>query len=71
MWTTTGHCLATWLKVTLVLGVLVLVAGIVWGFGTGPFVIAVIAAVVLDLLAIRGLVREWAFEARGSWWWFG
>ena len=71
MWATTGHCLATWLKVTLVLGVLVLIAGMVWGFGSGAFVLAVVAAIVIELIAIRGLARAWTFDARGTWWWFG
>jgi len=67
---TTGWCLATWLKVTALLAVLTVVAGFVWGFDSGQFIVAVLAAIVLDLCAIRGLLREWAFEARGSWWWF-
>jgi len=70
MWETTGWCLRTWLKVTLVLAVLIGVAAAVWGVGTRPFIVAVVAAVVLELLTIRGLLREWAFDARGRWWWF-
>lgn len=71
MWSTTGRCIGTWLKVTLVLGLLVLVAGLVWGWRSGPFALAVLGAVLVELLAIRGLIREWAFDARGTWWWFG
>jgi hypothetical protein len=71
MWATTGHCIATWLKVTVVLGVLVLIAGFVWGFGSSAFTLAVLAAILIDLIAVRGLAREWSFNARGSWWWFG
>jgi len=66
---TTGRLIGTWVRVTLVLGMLVLIAGWVWGFGSTPFVIAVIAAVGVELLAVRGLAREWVFDARGHWWW--
>jgi hypothetical protein len=65
----TGRMFGTWLRVTLLLGLAVLVAGWIWGFGTGPFVIAVVGAVAVELLALRGLAREWVFEARGHWWW--
>lgn len=70
MWATTTWALRTWLKVTVVLAALVGLAALLWGVGSRPFVLAVVAAVVLDLLAIRGLLREWAFDARGHWWWF-
>jgi hypothetical protein len=70
MWHTTGWAVRTWLKVTLLLGVLLAVAAIAWGIGTRPFVLAVIVAVLVELLTIRGLCREWAFDARGRWWWF-
>lgn len=70
MWSTTAWVLRTWLKMTLALAALVAVAALVWGVGSRPFVLAVVAAVLLDLLTIRGLIREWAFDARGSWWWF-
>ena len=71
MFVTTGRCLATWLKVTAVLAALVTLVGIIWGWGSDPFILAVVAAAVLELLAIRGLLRDWSFEASGSWWWFG
>ncbi len=70
MFSTTGWCLATWLKVTALLGAGVLTVGLICGFDSGQFMTAVVIAVVLDLLAIRGLAREWMWEARGSWWWF-
>ena len=53
MWATTGHCIATWLKVTVTLGVLVLIAGFVWGFHSNAFVLAVLAAIVIDLIAMK------------------
>lgn len=71
MLATTGRCLAIWLKITLALAILLAVAGIVWGFSTGQFTLAVFAAIVVELVAIRGLVREWMFDARGTWWWIG
>lgn len=70
MWDTTGWCLATWLKITGILAGLVVVVGLVWGWQSTAFALAVITAIVIDLLVIRGLAREWSWEARGSWWWF-
>lgn len=68
---TTGWCLRTWLKTTVLLGLAVLMIGLFSGFDSTTFHIALIAAAALDLLAIRLLAREWMFEARGSWWWLG
>lgn len=70
MWSTTGRCLATWAKVTIILAALLAVAALAWGWDSGEFVLAVIAAVLLELLAVRGLLREWSFEASGTWWWW-
>lgn len=70
MWETTGRCLLTWLKITIVLGVLVAGTGWVWGWHSSPLALAVIAAILVELLTIRGLLRWWAFEASGNWWWF-
>ena len=67
---TTGQLIGTWLRVTFFLGLAVLVVGWIWGFGTGPFALAVVVAVVVEVLALRGMAREWVFEARGRWWWF-
>jgi hypothetical protein len=69
MLSVTGRLLLTWLRVTFLLGLVLLVVGWVWGFGSGAFVVAVLAAVGVELLTIRGLAREWAFEARCHWWW--
>jgi hypothetical protein len=69
MFSVTGRLLLAWLRVTLLLGLAVLVVGGVWGFDSGAFVLAVLGAVGVELLAIRGFVREWTFEARGFWWW--
>lgn len=69
MLSVTGRLLRIWLRVTLVLGLVLVVVGWVWGFGSGPFVLAVLVAIGVELLTIRGLAREWAFEARVHWWW--
>jgi len=31
--------------------------------------VVVIVAVLVELWAIRQLAKEWAYEARSSWWW--
>jgi hypothetical protein len=69
MWAVTGWALTTWLKVTVVLVVLVGLAWLVWGVHSGQFVLAAIGAVLLEGYTIRQLCREWAYEARSSWWW--
>jgi hypothetical protein len=66
---TTGQLIGTWLRITFFLGLAVLMVGWIWGFGSGPFAVAVVVAVVVEVLALRGLTREWVFEARGRWWW--
>lgn len=68
MWAVTGWALVTALKVTAALMLLVGLAWLAWG-DTGPFWLTVIGAVLLDGYAIRQLAREWASEARSSWWW--
>jgi membrane protein YdbS with pleckstrin-like domain len=69
MWEVTGWALTTWLKVTVVLSVGVGAAWLVWGAGSGPFWLAALGAGLLELYAIRQVGREWAYEARSSWWW--
>ena len=70
MWDTTGWALRIWAKVTVLLGVLVAVAAVVWGVDSTAFVLAVLGAGLVELGTIRGLCREWAFDARARWWWF-
>jgi hypothetical protein len=65
----TGRCLAIWLKVTLVLAAVVAGFAIVAGVASPAFKVTVVVAVLLELAAIRGLAREWAFDAKGNWWW--
>jgi hypothetical protein len=69
MWAVTGWALATWLKVTALLGALVLIAWLVYGIDSGWFWLAVLGGSVVELWTIRQLSREWTFEARSSWWW--
>jgi hypothetical protein len=69
MWAVTGWALATWLKVTVVLVALVGAAWLAWGAHSGGFLLAVTGAGVLELYTVRQLCREWAYEARSSWWW--
>ena len=69
MWAVTGWALATWLKVTVVLGVLVGVAWLTWGGPSGQFLLAALGAVLAEAYTVRQLCREWADEARHSWWW--
>ena len=65
----TAWALATWVRVTLVLAALVGLAWLVWGGHSGQFVLAVVGALLLEGYAVRQLCREWAYEARSSWWW--
>lgn len=69
MWEATTWALATWLKGTLLLALLV--AGCWWWFGTGSgaLVLAVITAVLIEIHLTRLLVREWTHEASFRWWW--
>ncbi|GAA1187553.1 hypothetical protein [Pseudonocardia alaniniphila] len=69
MWSVTGWVFATWLKITLLLALAVLVAALVFGTGSGWFWLATAAAVLAELYVIRQLAREWGYEARLSWWW--
>jgi hypothetical protein len=69
MWAVTGWALTTWLKVTVFLLLGVGVAWLVWGAHSGQFLLALVGAALLETYAIRQLCREWAHEARSSWWW--
>jgi hypothetical protein len=69
MWALTGWAFATWLKVTALLSGIVLAAWLVYGTDSGWFWIAALAGAAVELWTIRQLGREWAYEARSSWWW--
>ena len=69
MWAVTGRALATWLKATAALALVVAICW--WQFGTasGGFVLACSAAVGAEIYLTGQLGKEWAHEARSSWWW--
>ncbi len=69
MWDVTGWALAVWLKITALLAAGVGVAWLLLGDGSDWFWAAWLAAVGLEVYAARQLGREWASEARSSWWW--
>lgn len=66
----TTRLASTWLRVTLALaaGLAVLIAAC--GLDSMQVKLAAVVAVALNLLVGRRLVREWAWQARGSWWRF-
>lgn len=67
MWAVTGWAITTWLRVTLLVG---LGVGAAWLWcSPGWFVACAAAGALVELWAIRQLAREWAYEARWSWWW--
>ncbi|OJY42710.1 hypothetical protein [Pseudonocardia sp. 73-21] len=67
MWAVTGWAVATWLKLTVLLA---LGVGAAWlWLDSGWFSVACIGAALAELWALRQLGREWAYEARSSWWW--
>jgi hypothetical protein len=69
MWGVTVWVFATWLKWTL-LFLLAVTAGWWWlGSEHGGYVLLCLAATVTELYVTRALAREWASEARVSWWW--
>lgn len=59
-----------WVRVTLALAAAVAVVMTFYGLDSAQFTLAVVVAVLLDLLAVRALCREWAWQARGRWWRF-
>lgn len=70
MWAQAGRLASTWVRVTLALvaGLALVVA--VYGLGSTEVKLAAVVAVVLNLLTVRRLGQEWAWQARGSWWRF-
>ncbi len=67
MWAVTGWALVTWLRVTVLVAVGI---GAAWLWcSPGWFTACAVAAVLIELWAVRQLGREWASEARSSWWW--
>ncbi len=69
MWAVTGWAVLTWLKLTALLAVVVLVVWWQLGTGSGWFLLACVIGAGAQLWAIRQLAREWTDEARACWWW--
>ena len=67
MWAVTGWAFVTWVKVTVVLALGVFVAWLT--LDPGGFYLVAALAVIADGYAVRQLCREWAHEARLTWWW--
>jgi hypothetical protein len=67
MWAVTGWAVATWLRITVLLA-LGVAAGW-WLLSPGWFAVCCLGAALVELWAIRQLAREWAYEARLTWWW--
>ena len=63
----TGRLAATWLRITLALTAVLAVVATGYGAHSAQFTVAVLVAVVLELLTLRALCREWAWQGRGAW----
>lgn len=70
MWQQTGRLARIWFRLTVVLAAALTVVGIAYGLDSTPFVVAAVVAVAAELLVVRALCREWAWQARGCWWRF-
>ncbi|MGH3926366.1 MAG: hypothetical protein ACRDTT_26460 [Pseudonocardiaceae bacterium] len=63
----TRWAIRTWTKVT---GCLVFAVFLVWLFGTpGWFNASILLAGLAECWVIRGLYREWTYDASLRWWW--
>ncbi len=65
-----SRLVGTWARITLALVAGVVVVMTVYGLNSVETKLAALVAVVLDLLAVRALCREWAWHHRGAWWRF-
>lgn len=70
MWQETSHLAGTWARITLALVAGVVVVMTVYGLNSVETKLAALVAVVLDVLTVRALCREWAWHNRGAWWRF-
>ena len=67
MWAVTGWAIRVWLRITVFLA---LGVGAAWlWLSPGWLAVVCIAAGLIEMWAFRQLAREWAWEARSSWWW--
>jgi FtsH-binding integral membrane protein len=64
----TAWCFGTWLKLTAVFAATVAVAWWEWGTDHPMFWLVAMIAMLLDLVVLRRLAREWLFEAAYTWW---
>lgn len=69
MWDATIWAVATWLKLTALNAALLGICWLLFGPGSGGFVLAVTAAVLAEIHLCRLLAREWTHEASMHWWW--
>lgn len=65
----TGWAATTWLKLTALLTVLVGGCWFALGTGSGWFWLVALGAVAVEVHLTGQLAKEWAHEARSSWWW--
>lgn len=70
MWRQTERLALIWVRITLLLVTVVVVVLAVYGLDSVQFTFAVLAAALLDLVAVRAVCREWSWQARGCWWRF-
>lgn len=69
MGATTAWALRTWAKFTLLFALIVGGAWLYLGTASGWFWVVTGGAVVAEWYVVRQLAREWAWEARATWWW--
>lgn len=69
MWEHTGRLIWTWLRLTLALLAGLGVVWLVYGWHSVPFTLAALGAALIEAWAVRGLAREWSWQASGTWWW--
>ncbi|MGH3810133.1 MAG: hypothetical protein ACRDRU_26630 [Pseudonocardiaceae bacterium] len=65
----TGRLASIWARITLGVALPLVVIALVYGWHSAPFAVAALAAVLIEVWAIRSLAREWSWLARGAWWW--
>jgi hypothetical protein len=70
MWAVTGWAIATWLRVTVALTAVVVVAWLALGEHSGAFWLIFLAALLAEGYLSRQLLREWGDEARITCWWW-
>lgn len=69
MWGVTAWVLATWLRFTLLFALAVAIGWWWLGAEHDGFLLLCLGAGIGELYVTRALAKEWASEARLSWWW--